>query len=117
MGVGLKMVEEINEEKWLPITKPYWSYEISTAGNIRRLGKTVRVQATGRGQPFVNLFDPDQKKFRCYSVPRLMALIFLGPPPSPYAVARTLDGNRLNCNKENIVWASKKNPWIVLQRP
>lgn len=110
------MLEEITPENWHRLNTPDWGYEISTAGNIRRQGKLIRRQATARGYPVINLFDPERKTFRSYSVTRLMALTFLGPPPVPTAVARHLDGNRLKCNKENIVWATKRTPWLVLQR-
>lgn len=47
-------------------------------------------------------------KRRNIKVHRLVALAFLGAPPSPFHEVRHIDGNRLNNHAENLAWGTSK---------
>lgn len=103
---GGSMLEEIWKE--IPGID---SYEVSTAGRVRRckpartttVGKIIRPYLNNKGYPRVSL-RKDGGYVKEY-VHRLVLLAFSGPAPDGYECAH-IDGNRQNAALENLTWAT-----------
>lgn len=57
------------------------------------------------GYARVNIRDADGRNYKPV-VHRLVALVFLGPPPSPSHEVAHIDGDRLNCCQDNLRWTT-----------
>lgn len=99
--------------KWLPIPG-YPDYEVSDSGRVRRPAparngrrQTGRYLRAARNRVsrylYVSLTNESGKK--SFTVHRLVALAFHGPPPHGRVVAH-FDGNRANNRAENLRWAT-----------
>ncbi len=92
-------------EVWKTIPGYERLYEISSMGRIKslRTGLLRRDVNSGRGYRAIQLSDSNAKKHRLY-VHRLVALAFLGPPPSEeYQV------NHINLVMVSTIYHSKSN--------
>lgn len=100
-------------EEWR--AAPGWpEHEVSSLGRIRRArpgsnGRDFGVlspQAFQRtGYLFARLYLPG-KRHKNIALHWLVALAFLGPPPSPRHVAAHKDGSRTNNRADNLRWAT-----------
>ncbi len=80
-------------------------YEVSSFGNIRRLGKSVNLKpAFTHGYPHVTLCVDNQKTSARVHVH--VAKAFLGPAPFGTTLVAHNDGEPSNCRVDNIRWAS-----------
>lgn len=103
-------------EEWRPVPVPGWEvYEVSNLGRVRRMGPPQHGAKRGRvlkqvhhktGHRFVNLHLPHDTWM--VAVSRLIALAFIGPPPSPKHHAAHDDGKPANNVVGNIKWATAK---------
>lgn len=97
-------------EEWRPVFGWEETYEISSAGTVRRTspGKGTRVghilksRLDHRGYLFVSL--PGK---HCARIHRLLAQTFLGDIPGQ--LVRHLDGNPLNNRLENLAWGTAQD--------
>lgn len=96
--------------------KGYSSYEVSDEGNVRRrvkahyfeAGRPVKAQInSGNGyRCFWLVSDEGEKKF--VRANRLVAIAFLGDPPTPKHQVAHNDGSRTNDQIANLRWATSK---------
>ena len=98
------------EEEWRTIPG-LPDYSASNKGRIRRDTAKYRTKAKpgmiiegSRNLGYIFLMCPD-RKYRSFH--RLVALTFLGPPPSPKSVVCHYDGVRDNNAVENLRWATQ----------
>lgn len=95
--------------EWTDIPGYEGLYQITPDGRIRNYaGKVLKlsVPRNSREYPAINLCKDCVK--RRYSVHRLVALTFIGPPPFEGAQIRHLDGNHVNNSVSNLAWGSAK---------
>ena len=94
---------------------PGWStYEVSENGVVRRRIKSPtghtderKPYLTSTGYLYLVLRQPGSRKGMAIAVHRLVALAFLGKPPSlEHAVAHS-DGDKLNNHYSNLRWATR----------
>jgi hypothetical protein len=93
------------------------SYEASDTGLIRRSHAVsvrhpitmapLRPRALKRGHSYVNIRNDDGVIKSVY-VHRLIAMAFLGPPPSPKHQVAHWDGDATNNHLPNLRWATNK---------
>jgi hypothetical protein len=82
-------------------------YEVSNYGKVRRLGSAkVRRSYTRDGYHYLSLRQGDGR-LRNWQVHRLVALAFLGEPPSPKHEVAHWDGNPSNNFVGNLRWATR----------
>lgn len=100
-------------ERWLPIPGYEGYYEASDLGRIRTLPRSFR-------KSFVRVLKPWTKpcghlmvalsvngRLRSHDVHRLVALTFLGAPPSPHHEICHNDGNPANNVPSNLRWGTR----------
>jgi len=107
-------------EKWLPVVGLENLYEISNCGNVRSLvregktsygirkygGKNLKPIYASNGYPFVNLTDKNFRKQ--FFIHRLVLESFVGKCPENMEACHA-DGNRKNCNLDNLRWDTRSN--------
>lgn len=92
--------------KWKKIDG-FEAYEVSTDGNVRNCESGLllkQTQNTG-GYPSVLLYK--NKKRKCCTVHRLVALAFV-PNPNKLLEVNHIDEDKTNNNVENLVWVTRK---------
>lgn len=80
-------------------------YEINDAGCVRRLksGRPVAASLNQQGNPYVGLSREGTQLKR--SLALLVAMTFLDRPPnSRFDTPIHLDGNKINCSADNLMW-------------
>jgi hypothetical protein len=108
------VVPSTDEREWRAI--PGWpAYEVSENGDVRRVlgGKGTRVGHTLKpwlnkqtGYLQVSLWR--QNRGWKTTIHRLVALAFLGAPPTRLHLVAHNDGNRLNNHRTNLRWATQR---------
>lgn len=95
---------------------PGTPYRVSENGDVMRGGKRLKWTATADGYAQVSLsIDGRGVKAR---VNRLVATLFLGPPPSGAHQANHKDWNRMNNKVGNLEWTTpRENTRHALARP
>ncbi len=99
---------------WRPI--PTWpEYEVSEFGDVRRVqggqgtwagrARSPYINVT-TGYPMVDLWRGN--KVKKIPIHRLVALAFIGMPPSPRHVVAHNDGSRNNNHWSNLRWATQR---------
>ena len=102
-------------EEWR-IIDGFYSYEISDLGRVRRrtyvgrntvAGAILKLfrSASGRGYPTITLCKPGTK--RKVGVHVLVCTAFHGPAPSPFHEVAHGNGDKTDCRKDNLRWATK----------
>lgn len=95
---------------------PGTPYRVSENGDVMRGEKTLKwtVGSGGYAQVSLSLGGREVKA----RVHRLVATLFIGPPPSEKHQANHKDWNKLNNRVENLEWATpKENTQHALTRP
>lgn len=101
-------------EEWRQVVG-YSNYAVSSQGRVRRIrpsprhpanGRCLKPRAGKRGHLYVNLYG-DCGPVSNY-VHRLVAIAFIGPPPSPKHQVAHWDGNASNNAVNNLRWATNK---------
>lgn len=107
----------MTREIWKPVDIPGFErhYSVSDRGRVRREIASSGTKClillpvkTGRSDHVYIYFSVDQNKTGVL-LARLVARIFIGPPPSPTSVVRYRDDNRSNCRVSNLYWGSKSS--------
>lgn len=86
------------------------NYLVSDRGNVERadgVKMTASKPRNRREYPSVYLRNGQDRKR--VSVHRLVALVWIGPPPFCGAQVRHMDGNHLNNSVENLAWGSARD--------
>jgi hypothetical protein len=85
-------------------------YEVSADGQVRsfKTGKArVRhLEKTGRGYVAVGMTREDGRRIKA-GLNRIVALVFIGPPPAPGLEVNHKDGNKLNSQVENLEYVTR----------
>ena len=118
------MAEFVDTQSWVPIhTLPGYEacieYHVNKKGQIKSTkGKVERIlknKISTNGYPTVNLTQRlTRGKLKTVTVHTLVALAFLGPPPTPLGREKgcTLidhkDDNKLNCSADNLQWCTRQ---------
>lgn len=84
---------------------PNFPYEVSNDGQVRNAttGKLLKLQIY-KGYYRLMLYNKGEKKR--FLIHRLVAFLFLGPPPINKTVVNHIDGNKLNNSVENLEWVT-----------
>ena len=92
-------------ETWLPVVGCEGLYEVSDIGNVRRVGGTHNLKATGAGwkRSYLSLH---LGRANTVYVHALVAEAFVGPRPEG-AVCRHLNGNSRDNRPENLAWGTQ----------
>ena len=105
-------------ERWIDIPGYEKLYAVSTLGNVRRVAKSrnskpgnLKQFPTQRpmcGSAYVGVNLSKNNMVKLWNVHRLVAIAFLGPPPSSEYEVRHLDGCRNNNDITNLKWGTHK---------
>ena len=90
------------------------NYEVSNDGQVRRVipnrgaqaGRALKPRKHSQGYLFVSLYRND--KVKNHYIHRLVALAFLGNPPTPSHEVAHADGDPANNHFSNLRWATSK---------
>lgn len=84
-------------------------YEVSDTGIVRgvKSGKVLKYAYTYNGYPRVSLYRDAKKK--TVMVHRLVAIAFLGLPPSEQYQINHKDGDKTNNNVSNLEWCTQSD--------
>lgn len=85
---------------------PGWPYEVSSWGNVRRVG-TGRILEPAATKHYLHVTLSDDNVQANARVHRLVIEAFWGPPPFPDAEAAHNDGNPHHNRASNLRWATK----------
>ena len=115
----------IDVNEWVPVHRlPGFEacieYYVNRAGQVKstkyREDRILKHRAYKAGYPMVCLTQRIGKgKVLDVCVHKLVALAFLGPPPTPYgkgkgcSIVEHKDGNISNCTASNLKWTTWKN--------
>lgn len=107
------------EELWKPVPDYEDSYEISNFGRVRSLatrphyrgavkgGVLKKLTNSPRGLPYLRVTLSRFSTKRIYLVHRLVALVFIGPPPdTEHACVNHIDADPTNNRSDNLEWVS-----------
>ena len=119
------MEKFIDVDEWVPVHRlPGFEacieYYVNKQGQIKstkyKEDRLLKHRAHKAGYPMVCLTQRIGKgKVLDVCVHKLVALAFLGPPPTPYgkgkgcSIVEHKDGNIFNCSADNLKWATWKN--------
>ena len=107
-------------EEWRPVPGYEGSYSVSSAGRVRSEDRVITERTTGirkrlrgrvrkltmhKGYPHLKLSMPGTLAW--VPVHRLVALAFLGAPPTQRHEVAHDDGNRANCSLGNLRWDTR----------
>ena len=95
----------MEEEIWRNIH--YYDYQISSFGNVRRLGnaKLRKLSISTNGNIGVVLSKKNVSKH--FSVCKLVAIAFI-PNPEKLKYVKHIDNDNSNNNVSNLIWSDKK---------
>ena len=119
------MEKFIDVSEWVPVHRlPGFEacieYYVNKEGKVKstkyRTDRILKHRPHEAGYPMVCLTQRIGKgKVLDVCVHKLVALAFLGPPPTPYgrskgcSIVEFKDGNRTNCAADNLRWVTWKN--------
>lgn len=93
-------------EEWRPVAGYEDRYEVSSAGQVRRLADGhIYYQRVQHATVVVKL-KTRSGSLSNYSVARLVAIAFNGKPPAGYFLVRHKDGDYKNNRPDNLYWVS-----------
>ena len=97
------------QEEWRPI-EGFPLYSVSNLGQVRRgFGKPVQVHTNQQGIAYISLMKGEEQFHR--GLARLVAKAFLEQKYAAFDTPINLDGNRLNCAVDNLVWRPR---WFAI---
>jgi hypothetical protein len=98
------MTEQVEQWRKIPFAP---LYDVSNLGRVRRF-PDGRISAAGpNARGYRNVRLQVEGKGRCYYVHRIVAEVFLGPPPTEkHTQVAHNDGSRDNNRVENLRWAT-----------
>lgn len=94
-------------EEWRPVVGLEESHEVSNLGRVRRKrdGYIYKQFVNERTQSSVVVYIKNKKGSQsARSVPRMMAMAFIGMPEGNHQVVYHRDGNRFNNRLDNLYW-------------
>lgn len=100
----------MSTETWRQV--PDWPYEVSDLGRVRRSARASGTQV-GRVLTKANMWGyggvllRDGKRARRISLHRLVAEVFIGPPPFPDAVVHHLNNDPRDNRAANLIWTTR----------
>jgi hypothetical protein len=105
-------------EEWHDVPDTNGRYQVSNLGNVRSFagrsnGLVLKRNAYLPGYMYVNLHVGFKMKRR--TIHELVALVFHGPRPEGKEV-RHLDGDRLNCRADNLMYGTHSENMLDLVR-
>lgn len=91
------------EHEWVPL-ESFPGYSVNTLGQVRKdsSGRLLHPRINQYGVPYVGLMRNWRQCIR--SLPRLVAMTFLPPPSEIFDTPINLDGDRTNCEVDNLMW-------------
>jgi hypothetical protein len=98
-------------EDWVPI-QDFPGYSVSNLGRVRRdqTGRILRPKVNQEGVAYVGLMrDYDQHQ---RGLAKMVAYAFLNPQFEAFDTPINLDGNRLNCAVDNLMWRPR---WFAVR--
>ena len=106
------LIEKDGAEQWRPVQGTQGRYEVSDHGRVRShtRGRTTILAGTAQGAGYraIGVTAEPGGKATTELVHRLIALTFLGEPPTPeHTDVRHLDGNKDNNRLENLAWGTR----------
>jgi hypothetical protein len=101
-------------EEWRPVTFPSFgtSYAVSSFGRVWKTAASLTHPA-GELRPqevnrYLGFVMKTQGQRKAVTVHRMVAMAFLGAPPSPRHVVNHKDGDRTNNRVENLEWVTSR---------
>lgn len=97
--------------EWRPVPETD-AFLVSEYGDVKRVAPgdsnacVVGRWATPKRERYVRVYIANNGKKWCWLVNRLVATVFIGPPPSPKHQAAHRDGNTYNNHYSNLYWAT-----------
>lgn len=97
--------------EWVPV-RGFPGYSVSDRGRVRRdaNGRILHIKINQYGVPYVGLMREWEQKQR--SLARLVASAFLPRSLEAFDTPINLDGDRVNCSVENLMWRPR---WFAVQ--
>lgn len=91
------------EEEWVPLDS-FPGYSVNPLGQVRKdsSGRILQPRINQYGVPYVGLMRDWRQCIR--SLPRLIAMTYLQPPSEIFDTPINLDGDRTNCEVDNLMW-------------
>lgn len=93
-------------EEWRPVAGYEGHYEVSSAGQVRRLSDGHICHQRVQQATMVVRLKTRSGSPSNYSVARLVAIAFNGKPPAGYFLVRHKDGDSKNNRPDNLYWVS-----------
>ena len=102
-------------EVWVRISSAP-DYQVTNLGRVRRreTGVVLKPWKHASGHLYLKLAVGGRKK--SFQIHRLVAIAFIGDPPTPRHEVRHLDGNPLNNSLGNLAWGTRMDNMIDLVR-
>jgi hypothetical protein len=90
-------------DEWVSI-EGFPGYSVNPLGQVRKdsTRRVLQPRINQYGVPYVGLMRDWRQCIR--SLPRLVAMTFLQPPSEIFDTPINLDGNRMNCQVDNLMW-------------
>lgn len=118
------MYNFVNTQEWIPIHtivgfEACIEYHVSRNGQVKsskgKVERILKTKVSTRGHLRVNLTQRlSRGKHKTVAVHTLVALAFLGNPPTPTGRKSDsseiyfIDGDKLNCKADNLKWVIRK---------
>ena len=118
------MFNFVDTQEWVPVHtlegyEACIEYHINRQGQIKstkgRVERILKHKISTNGYPTINLTQRlTRGKLKTVCVHTLVALAFLGPPPTPIGrkqgctIIDHKDDNKLNCSADNLQWCTRQ---------
>jgi|SRR4051794_19307020 hypothetical protein len=99
------------ENGWVPV-QGFPGYSVNPLGQVQKdsTGRILHTRLNQYGVPYVGLMREWRQCIR--SLPRLVATAFLPSPSEIFDTPINLDGNRMNCAVDNLMWRPR---WYAIK--
>jgi|GEM_PF-907714 len=100
-------LRSLNGEEWRDINGWEGEYEVSNLGQVRSIKNNLVLKPKiDRRYCSVGFYVAETGKFKRYLVHRLVAIAFIGEPPTQQHQVNHIDGNPSNNNVANLEWVT-----------